>query len=122
MLKIINVTFLTIYCSLIYWLSSKPTIPTPRLFIHQDKVFHFVAYFIMGILAWRFFYDHFTRPVKVTIASLFFCSLYGITDEWHQFFVIGRDASFLDWLADTMGASIAISILYSRVKKTNRYF
>jgi VanZ family protein len=76
----------------------------------------------MGILAWRFFYDYFTNPIKVIIASLLFCSLYGVTDEWHQFFVIGRDASFLDWFADTIGALIAISILYNRVEKTNSYF
>ncbi len=121
MLKIINVTFLTIYCSLIYWLSSKTVLPTPSLFLHQDKALHFGAYFIMGILAWRFFYDYFfIRPVIVFSASLVFCSLYGLSDEWHQSYVNGREADFLDWLADTLGALIAASILYFKVKKINR--
>jgi VanZ family protein len=123
MFKIINVTLLTIYCSLIYWLSSKTVLPTPSLFIHQDKVLHFGAYFIMGILAWHFFYDYFfTNPLIVFIVSLLFCSFYGLSDEWHQSFVNGREADFLDWLADTMGALIATSIHFYRVKKANRYY
>lgn len=120
MFKIINVSFLMLYCSLIYWLSSKTSLPTPPLFPHQDKALHLGAYFMMGILTWRFFYDYFSRPSIVFFASLSFCSLYGISDEWHQSFVPGREADFLDWLADTTGAMIALSILHFTELKKNK--
>ena len=108
MLKLINVTFLTSYCSLIFWLSSRSSLPTPMLFIHQDKIHHFGAYFIMGILAWRFFNDYLEKPKILFVISLCFCSLYGMSDEIHQHFVPDRDADIFDWLADTLGASFAL--------------
>jgi len=113
--KFINLTFLVLYCSFIFWLSSKPTLPAPMLFTHQDKIFHMGAYFIMGILAWRFFNDLFAKPIIVFLVSLCFSSIYGISDEWHQSHVPGREADILDWLADTVGASIAlVAILLGR--------
>ncbi len=114
MLKIINVTFLTTYCSLIFWLSSRSSLPTPMLFLHQDKLHHLGAYFIMGILAWRFFNDYIQKPQTVILLSLCFCSLYGLSDEWHQSFVPDREADALDWMADTLGATIALSIIHWR--------
>jgi len=108
MLKIINVTFLTIYCSLIFWLSSQSALPAPMLFEHQDKLHHLGAYFIMGVLAWRFFNDYAQNQKSMFMMSLVFCSLYGISDEIHQSYVPDRDADVFDWLADTLGALIAL--------------
>jgi len=34
--------------------------------------------------------------------------LYGATDEWHQLFVEGREVDALDWLADCLGATLAL--------------
>lgn len=42
---------------------------------------------------------------------ILFCSLYGISDEWHQSFVVGRSSDVLDWLADTSGAVLASFLL-----------
>lgn len=100
-----------VYCAVIYWLSDQPSLPVPMLFEFQDKLHHFVAYFIMAGLAWRSF-RHFTdMPVIAIGLSVLFCSLFGITDEWHQSFVQGRTAEALDWLADTLGAFIAAMLL-----------
>ena len=77
------------------------------------------AYFILGSLARRCFSDFLIKPVSVVIVSLSFCSLYGASDEWHQSFVPGRDADILDWLADTLGASIALTYLHFRKKTKN---
>ena len=117
--KLINLILLALYCILIYWLSSQPTLPAPMLFTHQDKIHHMGAYFIMGILANRFFNDFFEKPTTCFIASLIFCSLYGISDEWHQSYVQGRESDVFDWLADTSGALIAlvtIQLTKKRVK------
>ncbi len=81
------------------------------LFEYQDKLHHITAYFIMGVLASRAF-RHFVKPTRaLAIVSIAFCSLYGISDEWHQSFVIGRAADSLDWVADTLGATMAIFFL-----------
>lgn len=119
MLKFTNVTFLIIYCSFIYWLSSRQSLPTPMLFMHQDKIIHMGAYFIMGIFAWRFFNDYISKPLLISFISLCFCSLYGLSDEWHQSYVPGRDADVMDWIADTLGATLALCIIFFRKNKKN---
>ena len=111
MFKIINVTLLILYCSFIYWLSSKESIPMPMLFLHQDKVHHFGAYFIMGILAWRCLRMYLSKPIVISLCSILFCSLYGLSDEWHQSFVAGRSADVFDWVADTVGATVALLLI-----------
>jgi len=37
-------------------------------------------------------------------------SLYGITDEWHQYYVPGRSCEFGDWVADTIGGGLGIFV------------
>lgn len=121
MLKLINLTVLIIYCAFIYWLSSKPSLPTPSLFPHQDKVFHMGAYFIMGTLAWRLFRTFSSKTTIIMICSVLFCLFFGVTDEWHQSFVPGRDADFLDLVADTMGGLIAMVFISLVNKKIIRF-
>jgi len=66
-------------------------------FEHQDKVHHMGAYFIMAMLTWRFFKDYITNTMKLCIVTLCFCSIYGLSDEWHQSFVPGRYADIMDY-------------------------
>ena len=112
MSKWLDITALTLYCGLIYWLSSQKFLPAQSLFSVQDKVEHAGAYFIMSLLAWRCFRHGITQAIFVFWWAVGFCSFYGATDEWHQSFVVGRNASSLDWLADSLGASLAMIILY----------
>ncbi len=113
MIKLLDFIALITYCGLIYWLSDQPALPVPMLFPHQDKLHHAIAYFIMAILAWRNFQHITQRSYGLILFSVFFCSFYGFTDEWHQSFVKGRQADIFDWLADTVGALLAILMLYS---------
>ncbi len=102
------------YCLLIFYLSHQPTLPVPMAFPHQDKLVHATAYALMGILAWRSF-AYIDRPVlTLAIISFLFCSLYGISDEYHQSFIVGRDADIKDWFADSVGAAIAIYVMARR--------
>jgi VanZ family protein len=111
MLKFFDIMALVLYCAVIYWLSDQPSLPLPKLFEFQDKLHHFTAYFIMGLLAWRLFRHFIKQPTILAIISILFCSLYGISDEWHQSFVEGRTSDSIDWLADTLGAIIATVLL-----------
>ncbi len=108
MIKILDFTFLLFYCLIIYWLSDQSTLPAPMWFEFQDKLYHAGAYSVMGLLAWRSF-KHFIEPsIILGLLCLAFCSLYGLSDEWHQSFVAGRESDSADWLADTSGAALAI--------------
>lgn len=116
MIKILDFTLLLCYCLFIFWLSDQPHLPVPMLFSMQDKILHAGAYFIMEVFAWRSFKHLFNRSTTLALASTAFCSLYGISDEWHQSFIAGRFADVTDWVADTSGAGFAAYILSSKIK------
>jgi len=105
-------TFLLVaYCGLIYYMSdqSRWLVPVPDLFNMQDKVIHAVAYAVMALLFWQAGKAWMTHRGRVewrllALLCVIFCSLYGMTDEWHQSFVEGRDGSVFDWMADTLGS------------------
>ena len=106
--KILDLVCLLLYCLFIFWLSDQASLNVPMWFSHQDKIYHAGAYFIMAVLAWRTFRHTFSKP---WIFALLFCSLYGLSDEWHQSFVAGRYSDISDWLADTAGTSLALLYL-----------
>lgn len=114
----LNQLFLLFYCALIFWLSNQPVLSMPVSFPHIDKIIHTGAYFIMGVFAWRAFTPRVVKPILLTIV---FCSLYGLSDEWHQSFIEGRSADFFDWLADTTGAVLSV-LLMSRLATLKKYF
>ena len=103
---------LLLYCFFIYWLSDQPSLPVPEVFSSQDKILHFGAYFVMGILAWRYFKTINGKTIILVLLSITFCSLYGLSDEWHQSFIEGRFSDVADWIADTSGAGAAVLVLY----------
>ena len=119
MIKILDFTLLILYCLFIYWLSDQPSLPTPKWFEGQDKLYHASAYAIMGLLVWRSFKHWLSSPIILALLGIAFCSLYGLSDEWHQSFIVGRESDSADWVADTSGSVLAIVLLY---KLRNGYF
>ncbi|SJM89222.1 VanZ family protein [Crenothrix polyspora] len=116
--KFLNTLFLTGYCAWIYWLSAHSSLKPPIDFgiLYQDKLYHAGAYFIMSVLAYRSFKHFIACSDVLIIVSIVFCSIYGITDEWHQSFVIGRSSDVIDWFADSVGASLAMVFLHSPIR------
>ena len=105
MIKVIDTASLILFCLFIFWLSDQPSLNVPMWFPNQDKIYHAGAYFIMAVFAWRTFRHAFARPWAIVLV---FCGLYGLSDEWHQAFVPGRDSDVSDWLADIVGAGLAL--------------
>jgi VanZ family protein len=94
------------WMALIFYISHQPAVPIPPAFPHQDKVFHFAAYFLLGS-----FYCIGLQKMRLPFTLGFlFAALYGFSDEFHQSFVPGRDVSLLDWIADLFGAGVAIYV------------
>ncbi|MFN3468051.1 MAG: VanZ family protein, partial [Candidatus Brocadiales bacterium] len=100
----------TTYAGLIFVASSLPQ-PVPNIPIpYIDKPIHLVEYAILCILiCWAQFHpNNPLRPIKkVVFFSIIASSLYGVSDEVHQYFVPTRNSDVLDWAFDTLGASLA---------------
>jgi len=93
-----------LYCILIFYLSSRSKINIPIHKANIDKILHFLEYAILGILSFRAFYN-IRKKLDLPIIFIIF---YSISDELHQSFIPGRDASFYDALADILGGIFGI--------------
>ncbi|HSL05828.1 MAG TPA: VanZ family protein [Nitrospiraceae bacterium] len=101
-----------LYAGAIFYLSSKshPEEQLPSFLFKDvsDKVLHAVEYGILAVLCYRAF-RWAAGPIaarQAVVSAIVAASVYGVTDEVHQFFVPFRESSWLDWLADTAGAAI----------------
>jgi VanZ family protein len=112
------------YAALIFFLSSLSKFPEEvPSFFGFDKMVHFVEYFVLGFLLYRWFatVDQFSGKSRVLIATMVVGIIYAFTDEWHQAFVPGRDSSFWDVLFDSSGvfaASFSAFFLLAGAKKS----
>ncbi len=85
--------------------------PDVRFF---DKLLHFVVYALLGILFYRAYEtlalkDNYKLLIFISIAS---ATLYGISDEIHQYFVPSRYADMADVVANTIGSICGVYIYY----------
>jgi len=77
-----------------------------------DYLLHFNAYFILGVLVWWASALSFSWGWGLRLAILWLLSTtYGGSDEIHQMFVPGREASVADLVADSLGAAVALTLL-----------
>jgi len=80
-----------------------------------DKVAHFVEYGVLGFLLARLIVNvqsTFSRGFLLVLVVIL-ATLYGISDEVHQAFVPGRNASPLDVTADGLGGLMG-AVIYKR--------
>jgi len=101
------------YAGLIFFLSaqSHPEEQLPSFLLKgvSDKVLHAVEYAMLALLCYRAF-RWAAGPVvarQAVVLAIVTASVFGLTDEVHQLFVPLREASWQDWLADTVGATLA---------------
>ncbi len=100
-----------LYAGMIFYMSSQshPEEQLPSFVLKDvsDKVLHAVEYAGLAVLCYRAF-RWAARPSvarQALVLAIITASIYGVTDEVHQFFVPLRESSWLDWLADTTGAA-----------------
>ncbi len=92
----------------------KVWIDTPWFVFFIRKLAHFTEFFILGLAISRLRW-------AVGCAVLLILA-YAISDEFHQYFVPGRQASWVDVLIDTVGGILGLSMLiyYFRWKESSR--
>jgi VanZ family protein len=87
------------WAALIFFLSSRHTLPEPPGPLGWDKLQHTLGYAAGGFLLARAAGVR-GRGLVIAIALGL---LYGASDEVHQAFVPGRNSDVHDWLADALG-------------------
>jgi VanZ family protein len=83
--------------------SSRSRVEGPEV-SHFDKIAHLSVYGLLGTLVLR---ARGERPAWQAVALV---SLFGLSDELHQYFTPGRSMDVMDWVADTVGAALAVTL------------
>jgi VanZ family protein len=90
------------------------------------KCAHVSEYAVLALLVWRALRKPTRRDSRpwswqlagVTIAVAF---AYAASDEMHQYFIPSRDASVRDVMLDTVGATIALLLLFADGRRRTRW-
>lgn len=112
----------TALCAVIFIQSAYPPPIQIPSWPHIDKLLHLCVYGMLGVLICRALST--IGPLnanrwRLLVGAVVLTTLYGLSDEWHQSFVPGRDASAADLLADFAGALIGSAVglaLLSRIR------
>lgn len=83
--------------------SGRGQVAAPNI-VNFDKAAHFAIYGLLATLVARNGFVPGRTWVPIVAVSLF-----GLTDEWHQSFTPGRSVELVDWVADTLGAIVAVT-------------
>ena len=100
--------------------TSVPSVPGPPV-PGLDKVWHFAAYAILGVLTARAVRGGGASP-RALLVALAAIALFAAADEWHQRLIPSRSADVADWFADLSGATIGVgsyaAFKFRRIKGT----
>lgn len=104
----------------IYWLSDRPSSEMDSVFLPWfQELFpamegfnwgHYVAYFVLA-LAFDYYGGRRSDNIMNKVIIVLLCTLYGMTDEYHQLFVEGRTTDYQDLLHDALGAITAVLLV-----------
>jgi VanZ family protein len=104
----------------IFVLSSRPT-GTASEIVWSDflikKAAHLAEYGVLSLLVYRGLINSGWRKEEGAGAAIVASLLYGVGDEWHQSFTPGRMPRVYDVVFDTMGATLAIYLLWNLLPK-----
>ena len=103
--KKLNIFAVFIWCALIFMGSSFEGNSLPPQISTASIILHTLEYMILSILLY---------PLFGFYPALFLSTFYGVTDEIHQLFVVGRFFSFSDIGADFFGSFLGV-MLFRRI-------
>jgi len=91
------------YMGIIFFLSSQQSFPIRGLPENADKAVHIFIYMPLAFLLYLSLHSIGLKKSVFAVAFIF-AGMYGVTDEFHQYFVPGRYSSSGDVAADFIGA------------------
>lgn len=101
----------------VFFASGQSQVASPGI-VNFDKVAHGLVFGLIATLIGRSF-----RRKRWVWLGIALASAYGGLDEWRQSFTAGRSVELADWIADTAGAALSVTLyqvwpLYRRVLET----
>lgn len=69
-----------------------------------DKDLHFLIFGVLSYLVVSALIEFKIKFSIIAIITVLFCYIYGVSDEFHQGHIAGRDVSWMDVLFDVLGA------------------
>ncbi len=103
--------------------SSQPPLPLFGEIHGLDKLAHFFAFNILGLLTCCLsFHTSHRQQIPLFSMPLLIASLFGVTEESYQMLIPGRASDLMDLLADVCGALFAIILAnaIARIYRVNR--
>ncbi len=99
-----------IWMALIFYGSSQPTLPALSDsfldFLIKNGA-HFMEYAVLALLWYRAIYSRFPDP-RIQPLAFIIVVIYALSDEFHQYFVPGRSATWQDVAIDVIGGACAL--------------
>jgi VanZ family protein len=83
---------------------------------------HLVEYLVLTTLLTVALRSSGVSKKRAIVMAFLLSIIYGITDEWHQYFTPNREPHFSDWLLDVAASFIVFSVFSWRwkIKQVNR--
>jgi len=107
-----------LYCAVIFIQSAYPSVAQLHDVPFGDKYLHIAGYALLGILFFRAFRSlHVGSRLFVVSLTILASTAYGISDEFHQYFVPCRTADVMDALADMVGSCLGVMAYFLLVEK-----
>ncbi|WP_338471016.1 VanZ family protein [Niallia sp. XMNu-256] len=120
MLKIILRILPLLYMALIFYLSSKPAdavVELPKWDSTIKESLHLVEFGILYVLLFLAALTFKEVTPTGNIVLILVSSLYGLSDEVHQYFVPYRSATVIDLIKDVIGVLVASWIVFGAYQK-----
>src|SRR3954453_2421422 len=104
--------------AVIFYFSAQPNLNSGLGWIDHigRKIVHASEYALLCFLWWRALRTVFDRVVALAPAWAI-AAIYACTDEYHQSFVNGRHASWVDVAIDSMGAGLFALLVFRAQRK-----
>ncbi|MEK7307815.1 MAG: VanZ family protein [Nitrospirota bacterium] len=117
-MKIIKLWFpAVLWAGVIFYFSSIPDLKSGLEYdFFLRKAAHITEYFIFTFLLYRAFSGSFSiNPLRLFMYPAVLSFLYAVSDEIHQYFILGRNCAAQDVLIDGLG--IIGFCIFIRIKK-----
>lgn len=112
-----NWLFLIFWAGLIFFFSHQPNLRSglPNVWDFAfRKAAHFIEYFVLTYLSFRAFGKNNLRTLA---DAMLFSVIYAFSDEYHQSFILGREASLKDIGIDSLGITFAVWLIKKKMIK-----